>query len=245
MIPNRFAWAFWLVPLIVAIVFVFRSFDPVTPDSGYSRKGLSPQSDTVPKPVPRSDSAERDSRSFLQAEIEALEKRVRKREQVLAQRQKDHSFTETASLNFQGLDPEQWSNKGYQTPYESVETLIYSAASGDLSTMIDSLILPPESEVLAKRLFESLPASIRQEQRTPESIIAMMTIDSVPLARAHVNALRDITTGAREVYMVFTSNVNSPQPVRLDLAQMPDSNWKVLVPPQAIRSYAEKLGIAL
>ncbi len=182
----------------------------------------------------------------MQAEIRELEERVKKREQVLAQRKKEQqAFTDASSLNHKGLDPEQWSNKGYGTPYESVETLIFSAANGDLQTMKDSLVFSPESEALAKRLFEKLPASIRQEQGNLETVIAMMTIDQVPLAHAQITSFKELTDEAREVFMLFSPNLDSPRHVKLDLIQLPDTTWKVLVPPQAITEYSKQLSIPL
>lgn len=245
MISARVALAFWLIPLFVAIALAARFVDSSNSHIAETSLPHAQDQQTESVETPKVDPSELAAITSLQAEIQALEERVKKREQVFAQRKKEKRFTETASLNNQGLDPEQWSNKGYNTPYESVETLIFSAAGGDLPTMIDSLVFSPESEALAKRLFESLPASIRREQDTPETVVATMTIDRVPLAHARVTAFKDITDEAREVFMVFTSNLDSPQPVRLVLAQLPDSTWKILVPPSAIREYAEQLGISL
>lgn len=245
MISVRIALAFWLIPLFVAFAFAVRIHNSSHSISIEPSILHSPVPESGKVPTQKKDPNEDAVIQSLKAEIQGLEQRVKKREQVLAQRKKEQRATEPSSLNHLGLDPEQWSNKGYGTPYESVETLISSAANGDLQTMMESLVLSPESEVLAKRLFESLPTSVRKEQGNLEVIVAMMTIDQVPLTHAKVTAFKNITDEAKEVYMLFTSNLESPQPVKLDLIQLPDATWKVLVPTQAIHEYANKLGIPL
>lgn len=246
MISARSALAFWLVPLIVAGAFAVRIVDSSNSRSASASIPQSPDQQVEKEPTPEKAPSETAALNSLQAEINALKERVKKREHVLSQRKTEQQpFTDASSLNHNGLDPEQWTNKGYATPYKSVETLIFSAASGDLQTMKDSLVFSPESESLAKRLFEKLPTSVRQEQGNLETVMAMMTIDQVPLAHAQITAFKEITDEAKEVFMLFSSNLDSPYPVKLDLIQSPDTTWKVLVPPQAISEYAEKLGVNL
>ncbi|MDQ8185397.1 hypothetical protein [Pelagicoccus sp. SDUM812002] len=246
MVSPRIASAFWLIPLAVAVGFAARIVDSSNSRPANTSIPQSPDQQVKKEAIPEKDPSEAAALNSLQAEINALEERVKKREHVLAQRKKEQQpFTDASSLNHKGLDPEQWSNKGYATPYESVETLIFSAASGDLQTMKDSLVFSPESESLAKRLFEKLPNSVRQEQGNLETVMAMMTIDQVPLAHAQITAYKEITDEAKEVFMLFSSNLDSPYSVKLDLIQFPDTTWKVLVPPQAISEYAEKLGVNL
>lgn len=245
MISPRTAKAFWLLPIFVATILAMRIVDTSNPQEIEADEALL----TVPPHQPAAGLLQQTNADgalqSLRAEIEELERRIEKREQALAQRKKEQQYTNAASISHSGLTPEQWAKKGYGTPYESVETLIYSAASGDLEAMKASLVFSPDSEALAKRLFESLPPSVREEQGSFESITAMMTIDQVPLAKARVHAFKEISEEAREVFIVFTSNLESPKSIKLDLIQLPDETWKVLVPPQALYAYADNLGIEL
>ncbi|MBD5777996.1 hypothetical protein IEN85_00620 [Pelagicoccus sp. NFK12] len=243
MISSRTAKTFWLLPVFVATLFAIRIVE--TPKFQLAAEQVSSIADRSPlqaTSLPQKTNEEAEIQS-LQEEITALAQRVEKRERVLAQRKKEQQYTQADSISHAGLTPEQWSHKGFDTPFESIETLIYSAASGDLETMKTSLVYSPECEALAKRMFESLPLSVREEQGSFASIMAMMTIDQVPLAKARLHAFKEITDEAREVFMVFTSNLDSPKSIKLDLIQMPDQTWKALVPPQAVHAYADKLGI--
>lgn len=172
----------------------------------------------------------------------------------------------SASLSKIGLTPDHWKPAGRSTPIGSIETLLWAGASGDIQAMFNSIAMGEESADLAKRLFERLPADLQSEYNSPQRFIAALAIDDIPLT--HVRAVKPKTETSTEIVdgiaitrpiksgaqsddsiatqrLVFTSNVEPPQFVQLQLEKQQNDEWKISIPPVAIVKYANQLGISL
>ena len=80
----------------------------------------------------------------------------------------------------------EWKNRGQATPHAAVETALWAAAGGDVSTLRNLLSLADATRAKADALFARLPASERGRYPSPEDLIAAFTIKSIPVGEAQL-----------------------------------------------------------
>ena len=73
-----------------------------------------------------------------------------------------------------------WKNRGQSTPHAAVETALWAAAGGDLSTLKRLLAVNGDARQAADSLLATLPAETRALYPTPEDLISAFTIKNIP-----------------------------------------------------------------
>jgi len=79
-----------------------------------------------------------------------------------------------------------WANRGIETPRAALETALWAAAGGDLSTFSSILEFDAPALANANNLLAKLPAASRQNFPNAEALIASVTLGRIPLAEAQV-----------------------------------------------------------
>ncbi len=145
------------------------------------------------------------------------------------------------SLDLEGLTPDQWTNAGRETPDQSIETFLFAGASGDVELMVDSIMIEGETEAPAIELFERLPFEVRSQFPYYENLVAALVVDDVPLTLARLLDQTAIGDGSIEQNVLFTSNIDPPKIVKLQMRKVRDDSWKIVVPGEAIQKYISEL----
>lgn len=245
--------AFWTIPICAAVVYggiiihTWPATEADAPPAPTKEKPVPPAKAPSSPPDPNStpDHSERADIERLQEELRSIEKNIALRERFLEASRKKADTGEAASLLDGGLTPNQWAARGRETPEKSVETLLWAGAGGDAETMVESIALDETSSQLAAALFARLPQDIQSRYSTPESIIAAMIIDDIPLAKAKILSQRLDGEQTSEARLVFASNIDPAKLVKLRLQKQESGEWKVIVPPKAIARYASELGLPI
>jgi hypothetical protein len=79
-----------------------------------------------------------------------------------------------------------WTNRGVDTPRAALETALWAAAGGDISTFSSMLEFDGPALAKANDLLAKLPIASRQNFPNAESLIASVTLGRIPLAEAQV-----------------------------------------------------------
>lgn len=158
-----------------------------------------------------------------------------------------------------------WRNEGQSTAQSTVATLLWAAAGGDLTTLMQLTTYDDASRKQAQMLFDSLPPTARQDFPTPEALVAGLTIQAVPsdgaqLSWFHQRDADHATIGLllgmprenspTEVGVTPSKNNNPPtivgpnftQFTALSLTRTPEG-WRVVIPAAAIERLARRIKI--
>lgn len=111
--------------------------------------------------------------------------------------------------------------------------------------MANSLALDKTGSILAQELFDRLPPDIQAQYNTPNRIIALNTIDQIPLSEAKIISQLTDSEDHTTIGLQFSSNVDSPKFVKLELNKDKSGDWKIAIPAAVILNYANSLGIEL
>lgn len=79
-----------------------------------------------------------------------------------------------------------WSNRGAGTPRAALETALWAAAGGDVSSLSSLLELDAATRAKADALFAKLPLQARLAYPNSEALIASITLGRIPLAEAQI-----------------------------------------------------------
>lgn len=80
----------------------------------------------------------------------------------------------------------EWKNRGHATPHATVETALWAAAGGDVSTLKSLLILAEPTREQAAALLARIPDGSRSLYTTPEDLIASFTVKNIPVGEAQL-----------------------------------------------------------
>jgi len=131
-----------------------------------------------------------------------------------------------------------WKNQGQATPEAAVETMLWAAAGGDLSTLKNTLALAPDTQSKATDLLASLPATASQPFASPEDLMALLMAGNVPLDSAQVVAKQINQDGQVIEYLRLKDSDGRTRPVFLTLQKLSDS-WRLTVPVSALDQMAK------
>lgn len=230
------------------------------------------------------------ARAELQVRTEALAREQRELARLQAER--DHMrdelrATETSGGNFSAApampspsapavvpgwksgewtEATAWNNEGRATPRAAMATLLWAAAGGDLPAMRDVLLFDEATLAKARALFDSLSVASRLQYRTPEELVAGVTLGSIAPTRAQVSWLHQTDDNRAIVGMLLANPKVSGSPAKtltyqpaeggappgfrqsrsaysvvvLNLQRAPDG-WRIKVPAAAIDGMARWL----
>jgi hypothetical protein len=174
--------------------------------------------------------------SQLRGEIAALKAREKIAAEELAQR---------SAQRFAAGDKVvagEWSNAGAATSRAALETILWAAAGGDIDAFAKCLLLSDRTRQLALQLLEGFPAALREQNRTPEQLIAFLACKDVPLGAANVVAWNQVRTKTtmEQVRLQLSAPDGTTKDLLLSFAQQSDG-WKLVVPDVAIAKYVALL----
>jgi hypothetical protein len=140
----------------------------------------------------------------------------------------------------------EWRNAGAATPQAALETVLWAAAGGDVDAFANSLVLPDaRAHVAAQALFDSLPGEARGRYRSPEQLIAALTIPDIPTGYAQVKDWQDWQMGQTEQpWWAVRAALATPDGkwrwIGVWFAPR-DGGWKLVVTDTAVTNLAAKL----
>ena len=130
-----------------------------------------------------------------------------------------------------------WKNQGQATPEAAVETMLWAAAGGDLSTLKNTLALAPDTQLKAADLLARLPATANQPFASPEDLMALLVAGSVPLDCAQVVAKQINQDGQVIEYLRLKGSDGRTRQVFIPLQKAPEG-WRLMVPASAVDQMA-------
>lgn len=131
-----------------------------------------------------------------------------------------------------------WKNQGQATPEAAVETMLWAAAGGDLSTLKNTLALASDTRSKATDLLASLPAAASQPFASPEDLMTLLVAGNVPLDSAQVVAKQINKDGQVIEYLRLKDSDGRTRPVFLTLQKVSE-NWRLMVPASALDQMAQ------
>ncbi|GAB5558684.1 MAG: hypothetical protein SynsKO_03310 [Synoicihabitans sp.] len=241
----------WWLPTLLAVGFSIlhltlpRAFHPATlPTSKAPEQGaLMPREETPTARLPAPPD-EKALRNLNQLIID-LRERIHQREislQKLSERSNDRRHN-PRNLELEFVPASAWENRGSDSPAHLLETTLHAAAGGDTQLLRSLLHMDEETQAFARALFAVIPADLQRDIGTVESFVAMMTVDAIPHHEHRISGI--FPDGPSEAVVVLQrkpENQGARKLMNLTVKQETTGEpWKLMVPPQAIERYYEKL----
>lgn len=132
-----------------------------------------------------------------------------------------------------------WRNRGRTTPAAALETALWSSAHGDINTLATLLVFDAEARNEASVLFAGLPEQLRQQFVSPERLVAVLAAKDVPLGSATILNEIPTPTETKLAAQIFDA-AGKPKVAVLSL-RADDAGWRFVVPPKAVKRYADWL----
>ncbi len=172
--------------------------------------------------------------SRLRAEIDGLNARITAAQQ--------ESATERFEVGSK-VPAADWKNAGNATSRATLETILWAAAGGDITTFAQHLLVPEgPARQQAITLLESLPAALRAQYGTPERLVAFLAVKDVPFGAAEVIAWDAIQAPPSTVQVQVQLSAGDGVTKDLLLRFSPQgAGWKLVVPGTAIGRYSRML----
>ena len=142
------------------------------------------------------------------------------------------------------LSAADWTNASAATPSAAFETVLWAAAGGDIDVFSNSLLLAnPATRRAAQTLFDSLPADARERYRSPERMIAALTIPDVPTGSAAVVAWQSRESSGGPLQWAYARLLTSEGNQRLAMLCFIQRGvaWKLVVTEEAVAKLAAQL----
>jgi hypothetical protein len=134
----------------------------------------------------------------------------------------------------------QWKNAGKATPEAATETALWAAVGGDVDTLANSFAFTPSSRAKADAWFASLSDTVRQQYGSPEKVIALMVArDAASLSGMQVLGKKDVSTDDVGLRIRFEAEGRTKDDTFL--MRRSGDGWRMLLPDQAVESFAKKL----
>lgn len=130
-----------------------------------------------------------------------------------------------------------WQDRGRTTPADTLETVLWASAGGELEALTKALRFDPASQARAETLLAQLPEATRRHYATPETLLASLVAKEAPLGALTVLAQRETGPGTALAYAVLQQNGRAPRQVCLTFRQAEDG-WQLVVPPNAVEKIA-------
>jgi hypothetical protein len=159
-----------------------------------------------------------------------------------------------------------WTNRGQATAPAAVETALWAAAGGDVSSLATLLELDEATQRKAADLLAKLPAEARSAFGSPEQMIAIATMKNIPVTEAQVAWFNEVDADHAVVGLLLgnaedsaavesarrvtesaagappmLSDVHASKLSYLTLRRAP-SGWRLVVPAAAVDRIAKEMG---
>ncbi len=180
---------------------------------------------------------ERATAAQLQGELTQLQQRAEAERAAAAAQAK--KLAELPAIRRGVLSASDWHDVGRATPEAALETALWAAAGGRIDRFAESFSYGPGAKEKAETLFASLPEAMRSEFGSVDKLIALMSVQRVPIGGAQVMTVEKTTEGVT----LGTRLIDPVGPKRLsNLTFRQEGNaWKLVVPAEAVDAYARKL----
>jgi cell division protein FtsL len=138
------------------------------------------------------------------------------------------------------LRAEQWQNRGLATPENALETVLWSAAGGDLDALKTGLQFDAASRSEAEAVLAGLPAAARENYRTPEGLVTLFIAGDAPLGSLTVLSRQNTGPNTAVAYAALTDSGGAIRQVCLSFTRDGD-RWRLTVPANAVRKVATRV----
>lgn len=141
----------------------------------------------------------------------------------------------------------EWKNVGRATPIASFETALWAAASGEVDTLTQGMVLDASARGELEALWAELPAEARGQYGSPERLLAALTLKDIPLGSAQVFNTEVLKPGTHpfegEVARVVAALVTAENKRTTHMLHLQHAGeeWKLLVPRSAVKKYRDRL----
>jgi hypothetical protein len=195
----------------------------------------SPPAPPEPSAVDPELLAEQAAVAQLRMQLESMQRRVRE----AAAAAQTGAPAETPPLRGNVVPYSLWKNRGRATPAAALETALWSSAHGDINTLTTLLVFDTEARNEASTLFASLPGQLQQQFVSPERLVAVLAAKDVPLGSATI--LNEIPTPTETKVAAQIFDPEGKQKVAVLSLRSDDAGWRFVVPPKAVKRYADWL----
>jgi hypothetical protein len=135
---------------------------------------------------------------------------------------------------------EHWQNRGFATPENTLETVLWAAAGGDLDMLKTALQFDSASRAEAEAVLARLPAAARQTYQTPEGLMTLFIAGDAPLGSLNVLSRQDTGPGTALTYAALTDANGAIRQACLSFVRDGD-RWRLVVPANAIGKVAQRV----
>lgn len=120
-----------------------------------------------------------------------------------------------------------WRNEGQSTARNTVGTLLWAAAGGDLASMTSLLAFDETSRTQAQIFFDALSPAARAAFPSPEALVASLTIQAIPTSAAQLSWFHQRDDDHATVGLLL-GDPNQPAPTEI-LAVAPKDNRPIML----------------
>lgn len=138
------------------------------------------------------------------------------------------------------LRAEQWQNRGFATPENTLETVLWSAAGGDLDALKAALHFDATGRIEAEAVLAGLPAAARENYRTPEGLVTLFIAGDAPLGSLNVLSRQNTGPDSAVAYAALTDTNGAIRQACLSFVRDGD-RWRLVVPANAISKVAQRV----
>jgi hypothetical protein len=128
-----------------------------------------------------------------------------------------------------------WRNQGRATPEAAVETMLWAAAGGDVTSMKDTLVLDRDARLKANEILADLASTPRQFASV-EDLAALVVAGKVPLDSAQIVARQQNQDDQVTEYLRLKNAKGQTRQVFLSLVRAP-GGWQLVVPGSALEEF--------
>jgi hypothetical protein len=161
-----------------------------------------------------------------------------------------------------------WANRGQVTAPAAVETALWAAAGGDVSSLVGLLELDEGTRKKAADLLAKLPIEARSTFGSPEQLIAIATMKNIPVTEAQVTWFNEVDADHAVVGLLLGDAEDDPaaessrSPIAggveappalaegqasklayLTLRRGDSGGWRLVVPASAVDRIAREFGV--
>lgn len=134
----------------------------------------------------------------------------------------------------------QWKNVGKATPEAGVETALWAANGGDVETLRGMLTFTDSARAKAEAWFAGLSENVRREYGSAENVIALLIArDAANLTGMQVLGKKEVSPSDVGVRVRFAADDKTKDDTFL--MHRGADGWRLLLPDQAVESFARKL----
>lgn len=136
----------------------------------------------------------------------------------------------------------EWRFRGQASPGEALESVLWSARSGDVDHLTSLITLEPHALQRAEEIFSNLPDAAKAQYGSPETIVATLVASQMPtdyLAMAAVHQTEPSPDSAL-LTVRLEDGTGAQRDLTLKFQQNKDS-WSLDVPEPVVSSFAAQL----